>query len=184
MKKFNYLFLLLAFVIPVSAFGADDEIRTVCNPYLTVSWYCTGYSITKSNFQISSDMKDFYLSDWYAGFNGSPELYTLDFGTSYVFNEVVAGNVYILNTTTDSIPDGLYLLYYQVNGTGDNSLVSVRVFEGRFYLNNPTVPESVDTSFVAQLGSLNFGLAMILVILFLYFTVFVYNSFRARKPWR
>jgi len=72
-------------------------------------------------------------------------------------------------------------LYVYIKDVGN---VGVSYVVNYSYDASTTEAVSTDPSTSAQLGSLNFGLGMLLVIMFLYFTVFVYNSFKAKKPWR
>ena len=89
----------------------------------------------------------------------------------------------VLDDSSVGFPDGFYYVVFQDYGYNGTSL-HFSVVDGKFYIDYVPTISSDNVPVVKALGSLNFGLAVILCLMFVQFIWVIYNSFTSKKQWR
>jgi len=201
---FKLLLLSSIFFFAIPTFAEVDKDRfIVCNDYPTydssgftgvTDFTLTPQSLVNSCYEYASQPSDalFVISPsreqldivyLYGSYSVAPLLYTVDFSTSYNGYDTSGGYTYF--DQSNAVPDGYYLAYYSLSSSFSYSdIVPVYVVDGLFYLDLNDIPIQEVSTVETSVGSLNFGIAIIITLLSLFVIAFIYNQMKAKKAWQ
>jgi len=206
-KKFSLLFFCLFFLFPSQS---KADITTFCNSYdndydigQTTSGFdgVSDYSFSGGITQTSGYIDCIGVTSGPMTFYPSLDRESLDFGSlnaelSNYYIIDFEGNVICyesLGITYGRIPvtcgtmsDGSFILLYDILGsTSVLPGIPLYVVDGKFYLDINEIPVvTLPSTIESSVGSLNFGLAIIIVLLSLGFITMVYNLMKPKKQWQ
>jgi len=92
---------------------------------------------------------------------------------------------YMSSNSCGTLSDGDYQLVYNYSSSGGYNPIPFYVIGGKIYLDVPSDTSVVSTvsSETKALGSLNFGIGLLLLLAFVSMIAYVYNLMTSKKPW-
>lgn len=199
MKYLNKLFIIVLFFIPLFSYAGMQRQWSCLNTGFLDNQGSYPANITDPwNFQYSDCYQQPTLEDWYQVYlvlsPDQTELAVTTLWNPFTFDLYNWENSSVQYDSTgiqwalinNSISDGEYTL--QAKSIYDGNLAPILLkfykYNNKYYLNYSDIPQS-NTSLDPSLGSLNFGLAIVIVLLSLSSIFSIYNLFtKKRKPWQ
>ena len=182
-KKYALLFLFscFSFFLFTSIAKADTNFYSTCLPP-DIDGYtnCTGYLETNPlTFKISTDTSHNYWNITESGdFPYALNLYDIT-NTNLYSEPYLLGGTFTGGTGE---PDGTYFIRVQIVGTSNYSDVfPIYIKDNKVYLNSNDIPT---TTAGISTGNIEFGLAIIITMMFLGFIGYIWNRTTRKKPWK